>query len=120
MPRLILLEILVFLSAFGVSYLFRLVLGRRIGGPPVILWGAIFGMIGAMIASYVVENTLEGTRFLWTDGNIWGILAIAFQYFLLTALIGGVLGALIASLPRGKRRDHTQGAGRNSGQPPTK
>lgn len=104
MPRLILLEIVVFIAAFAVSYLLRKLLGRNIRGIGVVLWGAIFGMIGALISSYAVENLLEGARFLWTDGNLWGALAIAFRFFLLTAIIGGVIGALLASLPPGKGR----------------
>jgi energy-converting hydrogenase Eha subunit A len=112
MPRLILLEVVVFLGAFGVSYLLRSLLGRRIQGPPVALWGAFFGMLGALGSSYLVESVLEGARFLWTDANIWGILAIAFRFFFLTAVIGGVLGAVVASFPRGRRKD---GSGQNSG-----
>ena len=111
MPRLFLLEIVVFISAFAVSYALRKLLGRNVRGLGVVLWGAVFGMIGALIGSYAVENLLEGARFLWTDGNLWGALAIAFRFFLLTAIIGGVIGALLASLPRGK--------GRNAPPPPT-
>jgi MFS family permease len=120
MPRLFLLELIVFVCAFAVSYLLRLIIGRRIKGPPVILWGALFGMIGALLGSYIVETSLEGTRFLWTDGNIWGILNIAFRFFLLTAIIGGVLGALYASLGRRKKAASSSNSGQNSGQPPTK
>jgi MFS family permease len=122
MPRLFLLELIVFVCAFAVSYLLRLIIGQRIKGPPVILWGALFGMIGALLGSYIVETSLEGTRFLWTDGNIWGILNIAFRFFLLTAIIGGVLGALYASLGRRRKaaKNLTDPTGQNSGQPPTK
>jgi hypothetical protein len=116
MSRLILLEIVVFLGAFGVSYLLRSLLGRRIQGPAVALWGALFGMLGALGSSYVVESALEGARFLWTDGNLWGVLAIAFRFFLLTAIIGGVLGAIVASFPRGRRQPRdASDTGRNSG-----
>jgi uncharacterized BrkB/YihY/UPF0761 family membrane protein len=116
MQRLILLEIVVFLGAFGVSYLLRLLLGRRIQGPPVALWGAFFGMLGALASSYVVESALEGARFLWTDGNLWGVLAIAFRFFFITAIIGGVLGAVVASIGRGRRKPREDtGSGRNSG-----
>jgi hypothetical protein len=121
MPRLFLLEIVVFIGAFGVAYLFRRLLGRRIQGPPVVLWGALFGMLGALGSSYLVESTLEGTRFLWTDGNLWGVLAIAFRFFLLTAIVGGILGAVFASFPRGRRaapRDANT-SGPNSPRPPT-
>ena len=111
MPRLILLEIVVFIAAFAVSYVLRKLFGRNIRGVGVALWGAVFGMIGALIGSYAVENLLEGARFLWTDGNLWGALAIAFRFFLLTAIVGGVIGALVASLPRGK--------GRKAAPPPT-
>ena len=104
-PRLILLEIVVFIAAFAVSYALRKLFGRNIRGVGVALWGAIFGMIGALAGSYAVENLLEGSRFLWTDGNLWGVLAIAFRFFLLTAIIGGVIGALLASLPRGRGRN---------------
>lgn len=112
MDRLILLEIVVFIAAFAVSYLLRKLLGRSIRGIGVIGWGVLFGLIGALAGSYAVENLLEGTRFLWTDGNLWGALAIAFRFFALTAIVGGVIGSLIASLPRGK--------GRNTPPPPTK
>ena len=103
--RLILLEIVVFIAAFAVSYALRKLLGRNIRGVGVVLWGAIFGMIGALLGSYAIENLLEGARFLWTDSNLWGVLTIAFRFFLLTAIIGGVIGALLASLPRGKGRN---------------
>jgi hypothetical protein len=103
MQRLILLEIVVFLSAFGVSYLLRLIAGRAIRGFGVVLWGALFGMVGALVGSYIIETSLAGARFLWTDGDIWGLLAIAFRFFLLTSLVGGILGALFASLPRRRR-----------------
>lgn len=112
MDRLILLEIVVFIAAFAVSYLLRKLLGRSIRGIGVIGWGVLFGLIGALAGSYAVESLLEGTRFLWTDGNLWGALAIAFRFFALTAIVGGVIGSLIASLPRGK--------GRNAPPPPTK
>lgn len=111
MPRLFLLEIVVFIAAFAVSYALRKLLGRNLRGFGVVLWGAVFGMIGALIGSYAVENLLEGARFLWTDGNLWGALAIAFRFFLLTAIVGGVIGALVASLPRA--------GGRNAPPPPT-
>jgi MFS family permease len=114
MPRLILLEIIVFISAFAVSYLLRWIAGRAIRGFGVVLWGALFGMIGALVGSYVVETSLEGARFLWTDGNIWGVINIAFRFFLLTSLVGGVLGALFASLQRRRR------AGPKAVTPPNK
>ena len=124
MPRLFLLELIVFVCAFAVAYLLRFIIGRGIKGPPVVLWGALFGMIGAVLGSYIVETSLEGTRFLWTDGNIWGIVNIAFRYFLLTAIIGGVLGALYASLGRrrkaAKNLTSSSNTGQNSEQPPTK
>jgi TctA family transporter len=101
--RLILIEVLVFIGSFGVSWLLRKALGRLIRGWKVGLWGLLFGLIGAVLTILGLE--LLSFDFQFVDlGDSINFVLVAIRLFGLTALLAGVIGAIVASFgPRQKK-----------------
>jgi hypothetical protein len=98
MMRFFLLEAIMAVLCFGFAWLGRRLLGRLIGGPPVILWGLFFGMLG-VVAGGALFSVL-GTDFGFIDfgGNVWAGIQAFILRFWDTGLIAGALGVLVASL----------------------
>ncbi len=101
--RLVLIEVLVFIGAFIVSWLLRKLLGRAIRGWKVGLWGLLFGLIGTVITIIGLRQLSAVLNFEELgDGVNFILLAIA--YFGPTALLAGFLGAVTASFGAKKKK----------------
>jgi TctA family transporter len=101
--RLILIEVLVFLGSFAISWLLRKVLGRLIRGWKVGLWGLLFGIIGAVLTIIGLEALSFDFQFVDLGDGINFVL-VAIRLFGLTALAAGFIGAIVASFgPRKKK-----------------
>jgi tetrahydromethanopterin S-methyltransferase subunit G len=107
MMRFFLLEFVVAIFAFGMAWLVRRILGRLIGGPTVILWGLVLGLIAVTLcgALFAVLGTDFG--FINFEGNLWLGARAFFLRFWDTGLIAGALGALVASLMMIRRKQPT-------------
>jgi hypothetical protein len=104
MIRFFLLEFLVALIAFGLAWLVRRVLGRLIGGPTVILWGVVVGLVGVILSGTLFAALGTDFGFINFEGNLFdGGKVFLFSFWEL-GLIGGGLGALVASLMMIKRK----------------
>jgi TctA family transporter len=101
--RLILIEVLVFIGSFSVSWLLRKVLGRLIRGWKVGLWGLLFGLIGAVLTILGLE--LLSFDFQFVDlGDSINFVLVAIRLFGLTALAAGIIGAIVASFGARKKK----------------
>jgi hypothetical protein len=107
MMRFFLLEFLVAVIAFGLAWLVRRVLGHLIGGPTVILWGLVVGMIGVILSGVLFAALGTDFGFINFDGNLFDGAKVFLLRFWELGLIGGGLGALVASLMMIKRRPPT-------------
>ncbi len=101
--RLILIEVLVFIGSFAVSWLLRKLLGRLIRGWKVGLWGLLFGLVGAVLTVLGLE--VLSFDFQFVDlGDGLNFVLVAIRLFGLTALAAGFIGAIVASFgPRKKK-----------------
>ncbi len=104
MMRFFLLEFLVAVIAFGLAWLVRRVLGHLIGGPTVILWGLVVGMIGVILSGVLFAALGTDFGFINFDGNLFDGAKVFLLRFWELGLIGGGLGALVASLMMIKRK----------------
>lgn len=101
--RLILIEVLVFLGSFAVSWLLRKLLGRLIRGWKVGLWGLVFGLLGAVLTILGLETLSFDFGFV-DLGDGLNFVLVAIRLFGLTALAAGFIGAIVASFsPRKKK-----------------
>jgi TctA family transporter len=101
--RLILIEVLVFIGSFVVSWLLRKVLGRLIRGWKVGLWGLLFGLVGAVLTILGLETLSFDFQFV-DLGDGLNFVLVAIRLFGLTAVAAGLIGAIIASFgPRKKK-----------------
>jgi hypothetical protein len=113
MIRFILFDILMAIIAFGFSWAIRKVLGHLLRGPIVVVWGAVFGLLAIVgFGMFFVQVPYFGT-FMNLDGDLFTGARVAFLYSWDAGLIGGILGALVASFPRRNQKrkapqDHTQ------------
>ena len=104
MGRLVLIEFIVFLGAFAVSWLLRKLLGRIIRGWKVGIWGMLFGVVGAILTGLLLQTLSFDVNFLDLEVSGLNIAVVAVRYFGLTALLGGFLGAIVASFGRRKKK----------------
>ncbi len=101
--QLILLEVLVFIGSFSVSWLLRKLLGRLIRGWKVGLWGLLFGLLGAIVTILGLRQLSAVLNFEDLGEGVNFVLA-AIRLFGLTALAAGFIGAVVASFgPRKKK-----------------
>ena len=101
--RFLLIQVLVFFGSFGVSWLLRKVLGRLLRGWKVGLWGLLFGLIGAVLVVLGLKLLTFDFGFVDLGDNINFVL-VSIRLFGLTALLAGVIGAIVASFgPRKKK-----------------
>jgi TctA family transporter len=101
--RLVLIEVLVFLGSFAISWLLRKLLGRLIRGWKVGLWGLLFGLIGAVLTILGLE--LLSFDFQFVDlGDSINFVLVAIRLFGLTALAAGFIGAIVASFGPKKKK----------------
>jgi TctA family transporter len=101
--RLILIEVLVFIGSFAVSWLLRKLLGRLIRGWKVGLWGLLFGLLGAVLTILALETLSFDFQFV-DLGDGLNFVLVAIRLFGLTALAAGFVGAIVASFgPRKKK-----------------
>ena len=105
MPRIILIEFLMFIGALGLTYLLRRGLGKRISGPPVILWCLLFAFLGAQLMGFFLRQVALDTDFIDLSGaNVFSLMGIVIVRFWENILIGGVLGMLAANFPLSKNK----------------
>jgi uncharacterized protein involved in response to NO len=104
MSRFIFIEVLIFLGAAGGAYLLRRLFGRRISGPPVLLWGLLFGIIGAIATGFLLSAVSSDLNFLDLSATSpLNIVIIAVRWFWDNVLFGSLLGVLLASIPFSKK-----------------
>jgi TctA family transporter len=101
--RLILLEVLVFIGSFIISWLLRKVLGRLIRGWKVGVWGLLFGLIGAVLTLLGLEALSFDFQFVDLGDSVNFVL-VAIRLFGLTALAAGFIGAVVASFGARKKK----------------
>ena len=109
MARLVLVELMMFIGALGMTYLLRRVLGRRISGPPVILWCVLFAFVGAqLMALFLRQIALDSDFIDLSNASIFSLIGISVVRFWENILLGGVLGMLLANFPLRKKPKDTQ------------
>jgi hypothetical protein len=105
MARIVLIEFLMFVGALAVTYLLRRVIGKRISGPPVILWCLLFAFIGAHLMSVFLRQVAFDSDFIdLSNVSILNIIAIVTVRFWENILIGGFLGMIAANFPLRKNK----------------
>lgn len=105
--RFFLLEFLVALFAFGLAWLVRRILGRLIGGPTVILWGLVVGLVAVTLSGVLFAALGTDFGFINFEGNLWLGARAFFLRFWDTGLIAGGIGVLVASLMMIRRKPPT-------------
>ncbi len=104
MSRFIFIEVLIFLGAMGGAYLLRRALGRRVGGPPVLLWGLLFGILGAIGMGFFLSTVSSDLNFLdLSTASPLNIVIIAVRWFWDNVLFGSLLGVLLANFPLARK-----------------
>jgi hypothetical protein len=103
MMQFFLLEFLVAIIAFGLAWLVRRILGRLIGGPTVIIWGVVVGLIAVILSGVLFAALGTDFGFINFDGNLFDGGKVFLLRFWELGIIGGGLGALVASLMMIKR-----------------
>jgi hypothetical protein len=98
--RFFLFEAFMALLAVGTGWLGRRILGRLLRGPVVLVWGAIFGLLSMIGFGMFFVQVPFFADFIDLNGDLVAGARIAFLRFWDTGLIGGLIGALIASFPR--------------------
>ena len=88
------------LLALGAGWLGRRILGRLLHGPMVIVWGAVFGLLSMIGFGMFFVQVPYFADFINLNGDLVIGARVAFLRFWDTGLIGGLIGALIASFPR--------------------
>jgi hypothetical protein len=105
MARLILVEFLMFIGALCMTYLLRRALGKRISGPPVILWCLFFAFLGAQLTGFFLRQVALDTDFIdLSSASAFNLVGIVVVRFWENILIGGVLGMLAANFPLRKNK----------------
>lgn len=99
-----LLEFLVAVIAFGLAWLVRRILGRLIGGPPVLVWGVLVGLIGVILSGVVFAALGTDFGFINFEGNLFEGAKVFLLRFWEVGIIGGGLGAVVASLMMIRRK----------------
>jgi hypothetical protein len=100
MFRFFLFEALMAVLALGAGWLGRRILGRLIRGPVVLVWGAVLGLLAMVGFGMFFVQVAFFADFIDLNGDLVTGARIAFLRFWDTGLIGGLIGALIASFPR--------------------
>jgi hypothetical protein len=104
MSRFIFIEVLIFLGAAGMTYLMRRLLGRRIGGPSVLLWGLLFGIIGAIVTGFLLSTVSSDLNFLdLSTATALNIVIISVRWFWDNVLFGTLLGLALSYFPLSKK-----------------
>ncbi len=105
MARIVLIEVLMFIGALAITYLLRRIAGKRISGPPVILWCLVFAFIGAHLMSVFLRQVAFDSDFIdLSNVSIFNIIAIVTVRFWENILIGGFLGMIAANFPLRKNK----------------
>ncbi len=98
MLRFWLLEFAMAVVAFFAGYLIRRILGRFAHGPASIVWGALFGLAAMLGLSVLLMNLGADVNFISLNGDAWAAVKVGLVRFWDTGLVGGALGALVASI----------------------
>jgi hypothetical protein len=98
--KFFLFEALMALLALTAGWLGRRILGRLLHGPMVMVWGAVFGLLAMIGFGMFFVQVPFFVDFIDLNGDMFAGAWIAFVRFWDTGLIGGLIGALIASFPR--------------------
>ena len=99
-----LLEGVMAVIALGFGYAGRKLLGRFVTGPLVAVWGAVLGLLGMVLGGMVFALVWSDLGFINLQGDIWTGARVFLINYWDTGLIGGVLGALVASLTSLRRK----------------
>ena len=93
------------LAAFSAGWFGRKLLGRRLRGWRVGLWGVVFGVLGVFLAAVGIDALGFATGYVDLGESS---LRAGIVYMLIfgwnIAPIGGIAGAIAASVPRVPRR----------------
>jgi divalent metal cation (Fe/Co/Zn/Cd) transporter len=104
MARIIIVEFLMFVGALLFTYAMRRLLGKRISGPPVILWCLLFAMLGAQLMSFFLRQVAFDSDFLdLSSSSVLTILSIVVVRFWENILLGAGLGMILSFFPIRKR-----------------
>lgn len=106
MARIILIEFLMFIGALSVTYLLRRALGKRISGPPVILWCILFAFLGVQLMGFFLRQVALDTDFIdLSQASVFQLIFIFVVRFWENILLGGILGMVAANFPlRNKKK----------------
>ncbi len=98
--KLVLIEFLMLVGALGTTYILRRALGKRISGPPVILWCLLFAFIGAQLMGFFLKQIALDFDFIDLSGaNVFNLIGIVIIRFWENILLGAVLGMIAAIFP---------------------
>jgi hypothetical protein len=105
MARIVIVEFLMFVGALLFTYAMRRLLGRRISGPPVILWCLLFALIGAQLMSFFLRQVAFDSDFIDLSGaSVLSILGIVMVRFWENILLGALIGMIAAIFPLRKNK----------------
>jgi hypothetical protein len=89
------------LAAFAAGWLGRRLLGRRLRGLSIALWGAVFGAIGVFAAGYALDALGLASGFVDLGESSLRVAFLMLWFFgWNVGIIGGIAGALVASIRR--------------------
>jgi hypothetical protein len=105
MARIVIVEFLMFVGALLVTYGLRRLLGKRISGPPVVLWCLLFAVLGAQLMSFFLRQVAFDSDFIDLSGSsVLTILSIVLVRFWENILLGAGLGMILAFFPLRKNK----------------
>jgi hypothetical protein len=105
MARLILVEFLMFIGTLGMTYLLRRAAGKRISGPPVILWCLLFALIGSQLMGFFLRQMALDVDFIdLSAASNLNFVFVIIRVFWENILIGGILGMIAANFPLRKHK----------------
>lgn len=108
MARIIIVEFLMFVGALLFTYGLRRLLGKRISGPPVLLWCLLFAMVGAQLMSFFLRQVAFDSDFIDLSGSsVLTMLTIVMVRFWENIVLGGLLGMIFAFFPLRKTKKDT-------------
>jgi hypothetical protein len=105
MTRIVIVEFMMFVGALLFTYGMRRLLGKRISGPPVILWCLLFAVLGAQLMSFFLRQVAFDSDFIDLSGSsVLTILSIVLVRFWENILLGAGLGMILAFFPIRKNK----------------